>query len=194
MVRTEDVLLQGLAAVQQRKRPHGFAVTAQDRPGVPQPSILTIQALRITVFISTVLSAVRRLLCLSLWGRGWSQRDDVQFLGHRLQRSKRLMHHERQVGQMQLSYHLLILFGKFGILSQVLLSHVLAPDLTRKSNVSVTTYLEFPLQLLLLSESGNLCVPSRCGIPRVSGGEVALVFRVGFEELRVRLAKHIIGI
>lgn len=42
---------------------------------------------------------------------------------------------------MQLSYHLLILLGKFGILSQILLLQALALGSTLKSKVSVDTYL-----------------------------------------------------
>jgi hypothetical protein len=56
------------------------------------------------------------------------------------------------------------------------------------------TYLEFPLQVFLLSEARDLGVAASCGIFCAGCREVALIFCVQFEELGVGCAKHIIRI
>ena len=45
-----------------------------------------------------------------------------------------------------------------------------------------------------MPEARNLSVAAGCGIPRVGGGEVGLIFVIGFEEFAIRCAKYVVGI
>jgi hypothetical protein len=56
------------------------------------------------------------------------------------------------------------------------------------------TYLEFALQLFFFSKARNLGVAACRSIPRAGGGEISLIFGVGFEQLRVRGAKDVVGV